>query len=110
MPSVEVDDVFQRRAGEIAPVILHEQRRDVGRVAERDRVRRDDHVRRPPEPVILRQRSGPVCGRQELLIALALGEKPRRVMLWIALGVIPWCVLFAALASTGSRLLEHTLK
>jgi hypothetical protein len=41
------------------------------------------------------------------LIALALGERPRRVMLWIALGVIPWCVLFAVLAGTGGRLLER---
>lgn len=41
------------------------------------------------------------------LIALALGEKPRRLLVWIALGVIPWCVLFAVLAGTGSRLLEQ---
>ncbi len=40
------------------------------------------------------------------LIALALGEKPRRLMLWIAVGVIPWCILFAILAATGSGLLK----
>ena len=36
------------------------------------------------------------------LIALALGEKPRRLILWIAGGAIPWCILFAILAATGS--------
>jgi hypothetical protein len=40
------------------------------------------------------------------LIALALGERPQRVLLWIALGVIPWCILFAVMVGTGSRLLE----
>ena len=35
------------------------------------------------------------------LIALALGERPRRLMLWIALGVVPWCVFFGVLAATG---------
>jgi hypothetical protein len=40
------------------------------------------------------------------LIALALGERPRRLLVWIALGVIPWCVLFAVMAGTGSRLFE----
>jgi Putative small multi-drug export protein len=44
------------------------------------------------------------------LIALALGEKPRRLLTWIALGVIPWCVLFAILAGTGNRLFEQTPK
>jgi hypothetical protein len=38
------------------------------------------------------------------LIALALGEKPVRVMLWIGGGVIPWCILFAVLAATGVNL------
>jgi Ca2+/H+ antiporter, TMEM165/GDT1 family len=40
------------------------------------------------------------------LIALVLGEKPGRLLLWITLGVIPWCVLFAVLAASGSHLLE----
>lgn len=35
------------------------------------------------------------------LIALALGEKPGRLVLWIAAGAIPWCILFAVLAATG---------
>jgi hypothetical protein len=44
------------------------------------------------------------------LIALLLGEKPRRLLLWISLGVIPWSVLFAVMAGTGSRMLEHVPK
>lgn len=40
------------------------------------------------------------------LIALVLGEKPGRLLFWIALGVVPWCVLFAVLAATGSHLFE----
>ncbi len=40
------------------------------------------------------------------LIALVLGEKPGRVLTWIALGVVPWCILFAVLAASGSQLLE----
>ena len=40
------------------------------------------------------------------LIALTLGEKPVRLMLWIAGGVIPWCILFAALAAAGVKLVE----
>ena len=39
------------------------------------------------------------------LIALALGEKPRRVLFWIAMGVVPWCVGFSILAASGSKLL-----
>jgi Putative small multi-drug export protein len=39
------------------------------------------------------------------LIGLLLGEKPWRLLLWIAAGVIPWCILFAVLAATGSQLL-----
>lgn len=37
------------------------------------------------------------------LIALTLGEKPLRVILWIAGGAIPWCILFAILAASGSK-------
>jgi len=39
------------------------------------------------------------------LIALALGEKPLRLMLWIAGGAIPWCILFAGLAAAGINFL-----
>ena len=35
------------------------------------------------------------------LIALMLGERPRRVILWVAFGAIPWCILFAVLAAAG---------
>jgi len=41
------------------------------------------------------------------LIALALGEKPSRLMLWIAAGAIPWCITFAIMAATGSHLLQR---
>jgi hypothetical protein len=44
------------------------------------------------------------------LIALALGEKPQRLILWIALGVVPWCIVFAIVAGTGSRALESMPK
>lgn len=39
------------------------------------------------------------------LIALTLGESPRRLMFWIGVGVIPWCIVFAILAATGVRFL-----
>lgn len=39
------------------------------------------------------------------LIALALGERPQRLILWIAAGAIPWAILFAILAGTGVNLL-----
>ncbi|MFM8807535.1 MAG: hypothetical protein ACKOJB_01275, partial [Chthoniobacterales bacterium] len=29
------------------------------------------------------------------VIALAVGEKPRRILTAVALGIFPWCVLFA---------------
>jgi len=38
------------------------------------------------------------------LIALALGERPLRLILWIAVGVIPWCIFFAVLAAAGLSL------
>lgn len=38
------------------------------------------------------------------IIALALGSPPMRVITWISVGVIPWCVLFAALTSAGFAL------
>jgi MFS family permease len=40
------------------------------------------------------------------LIALMLGERPWRLLLWIALGVIPWCIFFVVLAETGSHLFQ----
>ena len=44
------------------------------------------------------------------LIALALGEKPQRLLLWISLGVIPWCIGFAVMAATGSHAFESMPK
>jgi hypothetical protein len=38
------------------------------------------------------------------LIALALGERPARLITWIAVGVIPWCIFFAILAAAGLSL------
>jgi hypothetical protein len=35
------------------------------------------------------------------LIAITLGERPARLMFWISLGVIPWCLLFATLTLFG---------
>jgi len=35
------------------------------------------------------------------LIALTLGEKPKRLMLWIAFGAVPWCVILAVLTVSG---------
>ncbi len=30
------------------------------------------------------------------LIALLLKEKAGRILFWVAVGVIPWCIIFAA--------------
>lgn len=38
------------------------------------------------------------------LLALMLGERPVRVLAWIVLAAIPWCILFAALAAAGVAL------
>lgn len=38
------------------------------------------------------------------VIALAVGEKPRRIVAAVALGVLPWCVLFAVLTAFGFKL------
>jgi hypothetical protein len=38
------------------------------------------------------------------VIALAVGERPPRIMAAIALGVAPWCVVFAVLVSFGVKL------
>ena len=40
------------------------------------------------------------------VIALAVGEKPRRIIGAVALGIIPWCVLFAALTALGFKLVD----
>jgi hypothetical protein len=39
------------------------------------------------------------------LLALTLGERPGRVVLWVGLGVVPWCILFALLTLFGVRFL-----
>lgn len=38
------------------------------------------------------------------LIALTLGEKPRRMLTWIMVGALPWCILFGILSSLGINL------
>ena len=38
------------------------------------------------------------------VIALAVGEKPRRILVAVALGVLPWCVIFAVLTAFGFKL------
>lgn len=40
------------------------------------------------------------------VIALAVGEKPRRIVAAVAVGILPWCVLFAALTAFGFRLAD----
>ena len=40
------------------------------------------------------------------VIALAVGEKPRRILGAVALGVLPWCVLFAVLTAFGFKLVD----
>lgn len=40
------------------------------------------------------------------VIALAVGEKSRRILPAVALGVLPWCLLFAALAAFGFKLAD----
>jgi Putative small multi-drug export protein len=41
------------------------------------------------------------------LIALALGERPGRVILWIAGGAVPWCIIFGFMAAFGWKLASH---
>ena len=38
------------------------------------------------------------------VIALAVGEKPQRILGAVALGVLPWCVVFAVLTAFGFKL------
>ena len=40
------------------------------------------------------------------VIALAVGERAPRIALAIALGVAPWCLLFAALTAFGFKLVS----
>ena len=40
------------------------------------------------------------------VIALAVGEKPRRILVAVALGVLPWCVIFAVLTAFGFKLVD----
>lgn len=40
------------------------------------------------------------------VIALAVGEKPRRILASVALGVLPWCVIFAVLTAFGLKLAD----
>ena len=44
------------------------------------------------------------------LIALALGEKPQRLLFWIALGVIPWCLLSQSWQAPVAGVLEKMPK
>jgi len=56
IPRFEIYTVAQLMAARPAAVVVDEDGGDVGRVAQRGRVRRDEDVRRPPEDVIGRQR------------------------------------------------------
>ena len=38
------------------------------------------------------------------LLALAIGERPKRIFLSLSLGVIPWCLLFATLLGLGIKI------
>ena len=40
------------------------------------------------------------------VIALAVGEKPRRILVAVAFGVLPWCVIVAVLTSFGFKLVD----
>jgi len=44
---------------------------------------------------------GPQAGS---ILALAIGERPGRILLAISLGVLPWCLLFAALVGFGIKI------
>lgn len=46
---------------------------------------------------------GPQAGS---LLALAVGERPVRILTAISLGVIPWCVLFAFLVGLGVKIVR----
>lgn len=40
------------------------------------------------------------------LVALLLKEKSGRILFWVAVGCIPWCIVFAAGATTLARILK----
>jgi len=40
------------------------------------------------------------------VIALAVGEKPRRILTAVVLGILPWCVFLAALTAFGFKLVD----
>ena len=40
------------------------------------------------------------------VIALAVGEKPRRILAAVAVGVLPWCAAFTALTALGFKLAD----
>jgi len=40
------------------------------------------------------------------VIALAVGEKPRRILTMVALGILPWCILFSALTALGFKVAD----
>lgn len=44
---------------------------------------------------------GPQAGS---VLALAIGEKPLRILVALSLGVLPWCIVFAVLTSLGFKL------
>lgn len=46
---------------------------------------------------------GPQAGA---VLALAVGERPARIVLALSLGVLPWCALFGALAFWGIRVVR----
>jgi len=45
---------------------------------------------------------GPQAGA---ILALAMGEKPFRILMMLSLGVVPWCVGFGVLVALGMRAL-----
>ena len=40
------------------------------------------------------------------VIALAVGEKARRILVAVVLGILPWCVIFAVLTAFGFKLVD----
>lgn len=41
------------------------------------------------------------------LLAIALGERPLRVILWVGGGAIPWCIIFAVMVALGFKFTTH---
>lgn len=40
------------------------------------------------------------------VVALAVGEKPQRILATVAIGIFPWCVLFAVLTAFGLKIID----